>query len=342
MKLYLMKNIFEKAAKNLIPLHAFIEITRKCNLRCLHCYCDTNQQEMEIALFEKILYELKQNETIFVTFSGGEPFYNSIFPEMLEKIKKFPFILNIFTNATLIDKTMATLLSKLNIYKIAVSLYDINSEVHDFFTQTKNSFKKALQGIKLLLAKGIRVQLKFILTKYCKSSLKELIEFSKKLNAIPYLTPILIPRDSGDITPCSFMMSAENLKLYYTHYILSNFSNFSCQLESYSKMKSCNGGKNFLCIAPYGEIYPCVQYRKAAGNIKDSSLKDIWMRSELLNQFRNSFEIPEDCYNCSLKNICFMCPGLAQLVKPDNKLNYPCYITKILSEVINEKLSKFN
>jgi radical SAM protein with 4Fe4S-binding SPASM domain len=74
----------------------------------------------------------------------------------------------------------------------------------------------------------------------------------------------------------------------------------------------CNAGANMAMISPYGQVFPCVQLRKEAGNIKYRKFRHIWRNSPVLRKVRNvKIEDSTECLICKYAEWCVRCPGMA-------------------------------
>ncbi len=132
---------------------AWIEITNKCNLRCVHCYNESSIQAAKVMSYEDyrlVLDSLLKLGVQKVQIIGGEPFFHrNLLKEMLDyTIGKVPFI-EIFTNGTLIPDDWFAFLAQNHIH-IALSVYSYESDMHDKVTQCKGSWKRTNKTIRKL------------------------------------------------------------------------------------------------------------------------------------------------------------------------------------------------
>lgn len=132
---------------------AWIEITQKCNLRCIHCYNESSYQCQSVMSYDD--FKLAVNSILNlgikrIQIIGGEPFYDKkVLKEMLNYvIDKFDFI-EIFTNGTLLSSDWYTFLSENNIH-IALSVYSYLPEMHDYVTRVRGSWKSTNETINKL------------------------------------------------------------------------------------------------------------------------------------------------------------------------------------------------
>lgn len=132
---------------------AWIEITNKCNLKCIHCYNESNIQADKIMSYDD--YKMVINYLIKlgvrkVQIIGGEPFfYQDLLKKMIDyTINKFDYI-EIFTNGTLVSDNWFEFLAQNQIH-IALSVYSYKSNMHDKVTQCKGSWERTNRTIQKL------------------------------------------------------------------------------------------------------------------------------------------------------------------------------------------------
>lgn len=138
---------------------AWIEITSKCNLRCVHCYNESDircDSIMTLENFELVIDSLLKLNVQSIQIIGGEPFYdvNKLKAMIDYVIGKFDFI-EIFTNGTLIPETWFNYLADNNIH-IALSVYSYSAEMHDKVTRVRESLEKTNKTIENLKKHGIK------------------------------------------------------------------------------------------------------------------------------------------------------------------------------------------
>lgn len=137
---------------------AWIEITNKCNLRCRHCYNESDNSRnsvMSLQDYKKVVDALLRFGVDKIQIIGGEPFLAArhLKEMILYAGGKFDFI-EIFTNGTLIDKSWFDFLAKNKIH-VALSVYSYEAEMHDAVTNCRGSWSKTNQTIAELKAHGI-------------------------------------------------------------------------------------------------------------------------------------------------------------------------------------------
>jgi len=143
-------------------------MTRRCNLKCVHCYAQSRNIEYKNELTtqqgKELIDDLAQFGAPVILFSGGEPLMRRDLPELALHARSRGMRAVISTNGTLIDKRMAKVLKEIGLSYVGVSL-DGMRETNDRFRGVKGAFDAALEGMRNCLAEGIKVGLRFTINK---------------------------------------------------------------------------------------------------------------------------------------------------------------------------------
>lgn len=136
-----------------------IEVTSKCNERCVHCYIPHKYKLYDISdeLYYSVLEQLSKMNVLSVTLSGGECMTHPKFKEYLEAAKKYDFFVSILSNLTLLDDEIIKILKNGNISCVQTSIYSMIPEHHDAITQVKGSFYKTRDALLKLIENDIPV-----------------------------------------------------------------------------------------------------------------------------------------------------------------------------------------
>lgn len=139
-------------------------LTRACNLRCMHCYAravsETREREMDTEQAFSVLDDLARFGVPVVLFSGGEPLMRRDLPRLASYAVQKGMRAVISTNGTLITKDKAKELREVGLSYVGVSL-DGMEEVHDRFRGRKGAFQSAMEGIRNCREVGLKVGLRF-------------------------------------------------------------------------------------------------------------------------------------------------------------------------------------
>ncbi|MFH1071340.1 MAG: radical SAM protein, partial [Candidatus Glassbacteria bacterium] len=155
-------------------------ITRRCNLHCVHCYTDSEnvryKGEMTTAEGKVLLDDLAEFKVPAVLFSGGEPLVRKDVFELVRYAVDKSLRPTLSTNGTLIDARNAKKIKEAGFTYVGVSLDGIG-EVNDCFRGMKGAFELAMRGFRNLVEVGQRVGLRLTLTRQNYQDLEKIFDF---------------------------------------------------------------------------------------------------------------------------------------------------------------------
>ena len=144
-------------------------ITRRCNLKCIHCYAQAKDQAFDNELTtdegKNLIDDLSQYKVPVLLLSGGEPTIREDLPDLAAYAIEKGMRAVISTNGTLITQQMARVLKDIGLSYVGISL-DGMEKIHDRFRGVKGAFRAALEGIKNCQDAGIKVGLRFTINKF--------------------------------------------------------------------------------------------------------------------------------------------------------------------------------
>lgn len=296
-----------------------IEVTNKCNERCIHCYIPHELKNVTLSydVIENVLQQLYDLGVMQLTLSGGEFFSHPDVDKILRKARELDFSITILSNITLISPKTIDLLKEINPGLIQTSLYSIYPDEHDHITQLKGSCEKTKASIDALIAASIPVQINCPVMKTNYHSYKDVLKFAYERNCKAHTDFVMMARYDFTTDNLIERLSLEQTKeliqdvikfdkdyLKYTETPISNIS-----WEEWSKRPFCGVGMSSFNIASDGIVYPCSGWQgMACGNVREQPIKDIWEKSPQLIKLRNLTKsaIPQ-CYDCEDRQFCAPC-----------------------------------
>lgn len=314
-----------------VPWSVHLDLTYRCNERCVHCYLDHEDYgEMTSEEIKGVLEQLAEAGTLFLTLSGGELFLRGDLFELIAFARRMQFDVSLKTNALLINGERARRLRGLGVRSVQVSIYSAEAAVHDAITKVRGSLERSLQGIRLLLAEGIQIKLACPLMKRNLTAYRGVQELAAELG-VPYVLDLTItPKIDGDMSILALRNSAQELLPVLQdaslggmacsdekprEFTLTTGSVVSSGMDgvAYDDIPCC-AGQNSCYISPYGDVYPCVQMPLATGNVRKQRFEEIWLSSPEMNRVRAVRESDlAVCSKCEIRRYCERCPGLAQM-----------------------------
>lgn len=160
-------------------------ITRRCNLKCIHCYSDSDAREYpgELSLQEcyAVIDDLADYGVPALLLSGGEPLIHPKFFDIASYARSRGLRLTLSTNGTLITAESAARLKELGFSYVGISLDGIG-ETHDFFRGKIGAFEKAVQAFRHCRAVNQKVGLRLTLTRHTVNDLDRILNFIEAEN----------------------------------------------------------------------------------------------------------------------------------------------------------------
>lgn len=300
-----------------------IEITPNCNLKCIHCYlgCGSTHQTQYVPMITyticRVLNEFRNMGGLQVTFTGGEAMLNQDLPKILEYARKLDLSITILTNGVLLNKEILTSIIENNIAKVQVSLYSMQSKVHDFITQLPNSFQQTKNNIEKLIKNDIKVQIACPVMKENIGTFDEVLKYGNKYGIKVRSEGTIIARTDFSNDNLAHRLTLEEY-IKFVNCIIKNNPDYQERLlnnvgkeEKFDKNEQvCGAGRNTLCLSANGDYYPCPGFKLKLGNCEEHSLKEIWENSIELNKLRHLTNSSyTKCMQCADRNYCNLCPG---------------------------------
>ena len=337
------------------PWKGQLELTYRCNVECIHCYCkgsENKDEELSTSEWKKIINEIHREGCLLLNFTGGEPLVRDDFLELHAYAKSKGFLTMLFTNGLLITKKMIDYLVKSPPYSIEITLYGITKKTYEAITQVKGSFAKAIRVVRMLAEEKLPLIVKTMCLQQNKHEIGRIKAFTEELlgrvseNKYHFrYGQMIYPRLNGDTTPCNYRLSFEeiievikqdvDMRQEYidglevaTHY-LQRDKHFLYQ---------CNAWMEQFIINPYGRLKFCSFTDKFSSDLKKISFHKGYYKvfPKLLNE---KFNTDSPCRNCNLRPICYYCPARAYLETGDEEAPVPhyCELAKAMAE--QKKLS---
>ncbi len=316
----LLAEMNQKALALGIPLSVHLDLTYRCNERCVHCYLDHDDHgEMTTAEIERVLTQLSDAGVFFLTFSGGEVLLRRDFFHLVEFARRLLFNLKIKTNGVMIGDKEALKLRELGVEQVQISVYSHRPEVHDAITKLPGSLKRTIEGIRRLKAQGLKVTIANVLMTANSFDNSGVMALAKELGAFYSLDPTITPKIDGDTSILGLRIPGKELHgVFHDERVVENVAEFCAPPpppgEDIMDGYPCSAGHTSCYISPYGDLYPCVQFPLPSGNVRQQTFLDIWRGSPQLSEVRSiRARDLTTCSSCAHVGTCTRCPGLAYM-----------------------------
>jgi radical SAM protein with 4Fe4S-binding SPASM domain len=315
----LLQELTQKALGKNIPLGVQLDLTYRCNERCVHCYLDHEDHgEMTTAEIKHLLDEMADAGVFILTLSGGEIFLRKDFFEILEYARlKRHFCVKLKTNAIMIREREAARLREIGVESIQISIYSHRPEVHDAITLVPGSLKRSLDAACFLKSQGLRVIFANVLMVQNLQDYPGVQALAEEIGVESTLDPTITPMMDGDRSVLRLGVVGDPLReVFRDQFLVGDVDEF-CAIAAPADEDSlsalpCSAGHTSCYVSPYGDVFPCVQFPFPTGNVRRQKFLDIWRHSDRMNEVR-SIRLKDltTCTSCVHVGSCTRCPGLA-------------------------------
>lgn len=316
------QDYLERHFKNKPQLSSFqIELTSKCNERCVHCYIphELKLTNIDPQLYTRVLQELKEMKTLNITLSGGEPMMHPQFKTFLRQAKEYDFSVNVLSNLTLLDDEIIEIMKSSRLSSVQVSLYSMNPQVHDEITQMRGSFEKTKNAILRLIENDIPLQISCPTMKQNKDDYGDVLRWAHEHKVRAVTDYIMMARYDHSADNLDNRLELKEVGTII-HDILKDDVDYQAEIlkpDFYERMETlsdpeglvCGVAVSSACMVANGNVYPCAGWQDyICGNLQNNSLQEIWYNSEKMNFLRKvrNKDFPE-CQSCADKAFCAMC-----------------------------------
>ena len=286
-----------------------LELTTRCNLRCIHCYMDAGKSkdgELTTSEWVKVIDEFSKLYKTKVTFTGGEPLIRPDIFILTKRAKERGLIVEIFTNGTLIrnEKIVNKLTESVDI--IQLSLDGATARINDKI-RGKGVFNKVIRAIHLLKDTKIKLRLAIIVMPQNIKDLKENIEYLVRLFKTDRIEmkfgfATTVGRADNSFRFANYSIAEkemqEILKILYKKRLKA-----MRKIQSNLIVRNCGFGMN-ITISCTGDIFPCAVPMHKYGNVRKDELMKIIKKIEK-DRIASNVENLEECSKCDLKYFCF-------------------------------------
>lgn len=336
------------------PAAAALEVTLRCNMRCLHCGSSADgrprQHEMGLGDWQKAVDELVLLGTEYFTISGGEPFVWEHWRELAKHIRNHGKTLSMISNGSRISDGDIGFLASIGMWNIALSL-DGTEEHHDLIRRTPGSFAQAVDAIHRFKRTPIKLCATTSVNKINFGDLESLRTILAELEIDLWQVQIVNAfgragelRDELVIEPSQYAAVVEFIhesqrqraagrlplavmpadSIGYCHGI-------AAEIWGELEWRGCSAGRYVIGIQSDGDVVGCLSLQGrafVAGNILERSLAEIWADDEAFAYNRKfcASDLKGPCQGCPSGEACRGgCLGIGFSTSGELHHNAYCY-----------------
>ncbi|MBN1268458.1 MAG: radical SAM protein [Kiritimatiellae bacterium] len=358
-----MAYLRRRIAQQRVPYTGSIELTHRCNLRCVHCYLGDQAvipraQRKELDTFEwmGLLDQAAGAGCLELLITGGEPMIRKDFLRIYAYARELGLIVSVFCNGTLVTPRIAEVFQDLPPFLVEITLYGATAKTQDRITQRAGSFDRCMKGIELLMDHHVSVGLKTIVMKPNRHEYRDMESMARarglKWRLDSAICPCLPNADSGGVpnrcttvevsrlygagaaaSPVDLRVDPEEAALLE----MSSEERVQSLWKAYTTMKdrpvsdrlyTCGAGLTGYHIDPYGYLQPCLMTTGYRYNLAKSGFAEAWEQVGRIREIKAPKEY--ECNACEMQPICSGCPALFDLENglAGVKSEYICTLTQ--------------
>ena len=301
-----------------------IELTSKCNERCVHCYIPHKFKLYNITdeLYYSTLEQLSKMGVLSVTLSGGECMCHPKFKEYLRAAKDYDFYVNILSNLTLLDDEIIEIMKEGNVSSVQTSLYSMIPEHHDAITQLKGSFYKTRDNILKLIENDLPLHVSCPTMKGNKDDYGDVLRWCHEHKIRAQTDYIMMAQYNHETENLANRLTVDEAGKvisdimkddvdYQTAILAPDFIQRCNENQFNPERRLCGVGISSCCMVANGNVYPCAGWQEMVlGNLNDDTLENIWNNSEKIKWLRG-LKMKDlgngECCKCDKAAFCAPC-----------------------------------
>lgn len=339
--------IHQRLSSKRIPFSGSIEVTRRCNNQCLHCYNnlsigDTKAREKELTVHEyrRIIDEIVDAGCLWLLLTGGEIFIRKDFFDIYSYARHKGLLITLFTNGTLISSEIADQLTQFPPFSIEITIYGRTKATYEAITKIPGSYERCINGINLLMDRNLPLKLKTMAITRNHHEIHELKRFVEEGFGLELKFDAMInPRLDCSQSPLDVRLTPAEvveMDLLYPERaaewkrFANQFNNVNIHPDRSNNLYVCGAGNNSFAIDPYGRLSLCVLSSADSYNLRKGSFKEGWT-NYLPAERQKKASRQTKCTTCELKSMCGMCPANSELECSDKEtpVDYLCQVAHL-------------
>jgi heme b synthase len=326
------------------------EVTRKCNLKCVHCRSSSLMDDALDSAFsldeaKKLIDDITDYCSPVLVLSGGEPLLREDLFDIASYGTEKGLRMCIATNGTLVNDEICEKMKASGIRIVSLSLDGSTKEIHDNFRDMDGAFEGTLKAAEYFNKHGIEFIVNSSFTKRNQDDIPEIYKLAKRIGATAWYMFMIVPTGRGEEIMNELITKEDYEKILNWHYDMEKeetdmlvrptcapqYYRIAMQRAKQDKdgwkrraLKfGTGGGKGCICaqsimlIDYLGNVQPCSYFPLQVGNVKEMAFKDIWEKSELFLNLRDFKKYKGKCGVCEYINVCGGCRARADAVYHD-------------------------
>jgi radical SAM protein with 4Fe4S-binding SPASM domain len=296
-------------------------LTKRCNLRCPHCYMEAGKaagHELTTAECLGVLAEMRALGTEMVILTGGEPLLRRDIYDIATAASKTGMWVVMGTNGVLVTDAVAARMVECGVRGVAISLDSIDAARHDGFRGGRGAFAASLRALEVCRAQGLEVLVQTTVMEENYHEVPALLDLARGLGAWSFNLYFLVKTGRGEtmheLSPERTEAMLGDLVRLQERYrpmlvrakCAPHFKRIAYeQGEAGLESGGCMAGTDYCRITPEGDVTPCPYMTAVAGNVRDpGGFTAVWNEAPLLRDLRDPGRLGGRCGACEYRDLC--------------------------------------
>jgi len=326
------------------------EITRRCNLHCVHCRSSSELEaqghpDFSFEEAKRVLADISSYASPVIVLSGGEPLLRADVFDIAKYGGSKGLRMCLATNGTLVTDEICRKIKDADIKMVSLSVDGSTAGVHDNFRNSPGAFEATMNAARLFKENGIKFLVNSSFTKRNQKEIPKVMKLVRELGATAWYMFMIVPTGRGedimdelisledyeDILAWHYEMEKNEKDMLirptcapsYYRVVLQkakeqgdDFKRRSLKFST-GGSKGCLAGQLISLMDVDGNLLPCSYFPLAAGNIREKSFQDIWENSGLFKELRDFKSYKGKCGACEYVNVCGGCRARAYAMTGD-------------------------
>jgi radical SAM protein with 4Fe4S-binding SPASM domain len=348
--------VHQRLSGKRVPIGGSLELTQRCNNRCIHCYNnlaagDKAALENELALDEhcRIIDEIAGFGCLWLLLTGGEILLRKDFLDIYTYARQKGLLITLFTNGTLITTDIADYLAQLPPFSIEITLYGNTAKTYESITGIPGSYDRCLNGIRLLMERNLPLKLKTMAIAQNKHEIFDMKRFAEKELGLDFKFDAMVnPRRDCSQTPLEVRLSPREIvaldledpdRVAEWKQFADRFNRPVLDPEKVDKLYKCGGGFQSFAIDPFGRLAACVLSGDTY-DLRQGSFKEGWEK-HLFSLGQKKITHRTKCSDCQIRPMCGICPANSELECRDAEapVDFLCEVAHLRAHVLGLKVA---
>ncbi len=315
------------------PFLVALNLTRRCNLRCAHCYFDAgtrragDSDEFTTNEIRALLDEIADlSAETMVVLTGGEPLLRPDIDAIARHASDLELMVVVGTNGIMLNETRVARLVDAGVSGVGISVDSLDPVEHDRFRGVPGAWRKTMAGIDACRRAGLSFQIHFSVTDDNAAELDDMIDFARDSGAMVLNVFFLVCTGRGErvtnISRESYERVLRRLTRaardeteilvrakcapHFKRMAMEHDPSWPITLAHGYEAGGCLAGTRYCRVTPAGEVTPCPYMEVSAGSIREQRFGDLWRDAPLFARLRSP-RLEGRCGACKYTKLCGGC-----------------------------------